>query len=122
MHCNLPGAFEAQKLCFAYCGDDLCTCDAKRNANNTIVKYGEHKMLYEIPSEGETQYGVGRYKSFNGRVSYDVTDKLFYGLITGINDIVLFQANCVANIEKAFIETVDDYIETCKEVGKIPGV
>ena len=47
---------------------------------------------------------------------FDITSHK-YGL-SGINDIVGFHANSVSELHAAFEESVDDYLQTCKRVGK----
>lgn len=45
---------------------------------------------------------------------------MFFGKIIGINDLVNFEADSVKNLKKAFQDTIEDYLQTCKEVGKQP--
>jgi len=61
-----------------------------------------------------------KYKEYLGTVEYSTEDEVFYGKIFGINDLVTFEGQSVAEIKEAFEEAVEDYIETCKELGKIP--
>ncbi len=61
--------------------------------------------------------------NFNGyaaRVEYDDQDRIFVGTIAGIRDGVGFHADNVADLEAAFHEAVEDYIETCAKIGKEP--
>lgn len=60
------------------------------------------------------------YKGYAARIEYSDEDDCFIGHIAGINDIVGFHADSVAELHLAFEESVDDYIETCKKVGKLP--
>jgi predicted HicB family RNase H-like nuclease len=60
------------------------------------------------------------YKGYSARVEYDDDDEIFIGHLVGINDIIGFHADTVAELKKAFTETVDDYIETCRRIGKQP--
>ncbi len=60
------------------------------------------------------------YKSFVARVEFDAEDGLFVGHLAGINDVVGFHADTVADLVKAFHEGVDDYIATCEAAGKAP--
>jgi predicted HicB family RNase H-like nuclease len=60
------------------------------------------------------------YKGYSARVEYDDEDEIFIGHLVGINDIIGFHADTVAELKTAFIESVDDYIETCRKVGKPP--
>ena len=60
------------------------------------------------------------YKGYIGSIEYDPEDKLHYGSLLNIDDLVNYQANNVIDLEKQFHNAVDDYIEFCKEVGKLP--
>ena len=58
------------------------------------------------------------YNGYFARVEFDGDDGLFVGRLAGINDVVGFHADSVANLTKAFHEAVDDYVATCERVGK----
>jgi predicted HicB family RNase H-like nuclease len=60
------------------------------------------------------------YKGYMARVEFDAADRVFVGHIAGINDIVGFHAESVAELEQAFRDAVDDYVETCAKTGKAP--
>jgi predicted HicB family RNase H-like nuclease len=60
------------------------------------------------------------YKGYSARVEFDDEDGLFVGRIAGINDVVGFHGESVAELRAAFREAVDDYVETCAKVGKEP--
>lgn len=60
------------------------------------------------------------YKGYYGSVEFSSSDKVFYGKVIGINDLVSFEGNTVRKLEKSFCEMVDDYIQTCKQLGKQP--
>ena len=60
------------------------------------------------------------YKGYLGSVNYSAEDKVFYGKLEGISDLVNFEADNVKELEAGFKEAVNDYLETCKEIGKDP--
>ena len=60
------------------------------------------------------------YKAYSGSVEFSAEDEVFYGKINGIRDVVTFEGDSVTKLKKAFKESVDDYIETCKATGKEP--
>lgn len=60
------------------------------------------------------------YKGYSARIDYDDADGLFTGRIAGIRDGVGFHADTVEGLRAAFREAVDDYLETCAQVGKAP--
>lgn len=63
---------------------------------------------------------VLEYKGYTGSVEFSADDDVFFGKITGIRDVVTFEADSVTKLRKAFKEAVEDYIETCKSLNKDP--
>jgi predicted HicB family RNase H-like nuclease len=63
---------------------------------------------------------VMTYRGYSARVEFDPDDELFVGRLAGINDVVGFHAVSVAELKAAFHEAVDDYVETCRKIGKAP--
>lgn len=60
------------------------------------------------------------YKGYQARIEYDDDDRIFWGRLAGINDIISFHADNVEELRMAFEEAVDDYLETCAKRGKEP--
>ena len=60
------------------------------------------------------------YKGYLGMVEYDAEAKIFHGDIINTRDVITFQGTTVKEIEKAFKDSVDDYIAWCKEDGVEP--
>jgi predicted HicB family RNase H-like nuclease len=63
---------------------------------------------------------VLEYKGYAGSVEFSADDQVFFGKIIGIRDVVTFEGATVKELTKAFHESVNDYLETCKEMGKEP--
>lgn len=63
---------------------------------------------------------VLEYKGYLGSVEFSADDEVFFGKITGIRDLVTFEGDSVTKLKKAFKDAVDDYIITCKHIGKDP--
>lgn len=61
-----------------------------------------------------------QYKGYYADVQFSADDEVFHGKLIGINDLVSFEGNSVEELKNAFHEAVEDYIETCQEVGKEP--
>ncbi len=61
-----------------------------------------------------------RYKGFIGSVAFSEADNVFFGKIEGINGLVNFEGNSVAELTDAFHEAVDDYLAYCEEEGIEP--
>lgn len=60
------------------------------------------------------------YKGYNGSAHYSAADEVFYGKLEGIDDLVNYEGTSVKELIKAFNEAVEDYLETCKQIGKEP--
>jgi len=63
--------------------------------------------------------------TYNGclaKIEYSAEDKLFIGRLEGISDVVGFHGEALAELKAAFVEAVDDYLETCKILGKKPNL
>lgn len=60
------------------------------------------------------------YKGYKASIAFDEKDDIFFGRLLGINDVVGFHADTVADLKAAFHEAVNDYVETCAKLGKSP--
>jgi len=54
------------------------------------------------------------YKGYVGVVEYDSEAKLFHGDIINTRDVITFQGTTVEEIEAAFKDSIEDYIDWCK--------
>ena len=61
-----------------------------------------------------------QYKGYYAEIHFSAEDEVFYGKLIGINDLVNFEADSVKGLKKAFKETVEDYLETCRNLNKAP--
>ena len=61
------------------------------------------------------------YKGYTAHVEFSYEDQILYGIIEGIADLVDFQCENAADVEKTFHEAVDDYLTFCAEIGQEPG-
>lgn len=62
------------------------------------------------------------YKGYLGSANVNIEDGLLHGRLLYINDIVSYVSESPKDIESAFREAVDDYLETCKECSDKPDV
>ena len=60
------------------------------------------------------------YKGYFANIKFDSEDHIFVGHIIGIRDVVGFHGKSVRELETAFHEAVDDYLEACKKLGQEP--
>lgn len=61
-----------------------------------------------------------KYKGYSGKVTYDAKAKILHGEIIGLKDVITFQGTTVDELEKAFKDSIDDYLAWCKERGENP--
>ncbi len=60
------------------------------------------------------------YKGYNGIYEYDEDAQIYHGRVTGIKGVVTFEADTLEELEQAFQDSVDDYLEFCAELGREP--
>ncbi len=61
-----------------------------------------------------------KHKGYIGTVEFSAEDNCLYGKIIGINDLVNYEARSVDELQDAFKDAVEDYLETCEQLGKEP--
>lgn len=54
-----------------------------------------------------------KYKGYTGQVEFDAEAGIFHGEVLDTRDVITFQGKSVEEIETAFRESVDDYLEFC---------
>ena len=60
------------------------------------------------------------YKGYIGKVEFDDEAEIFHGEIINTRDVITFQGKSVAELTKAFHESIDDYLEFCAQRGETP--
>lgn len=53
------------------------------------------------------------YKGFIGSVHYAAEDRVLYGKVEGVNDLITFEGSTVDELEKGFKYMVDEHIKDC---------
>lgn len=61
-----------------------------------------------------------KYKGYIGHVEYDDEAKIFHGEVVGLKDVITFQGKSVDELERAFKDSVNDYLSWCKQRGEEP--
>lgn len=56
---------------------------------------------------------VLNYRGFIGSVHYAAEDRVFYGKIEGINDLITFEGSTVDELEEGFKYMVNEHIRDC---------
>ena len=60
------------------------------------------------------------YKGFIGNVEFDSDARIFHGDVINTRDVITFQGKTVDEIETAFRESIEDYLDWCKSEGSEP--
>ena len=60
------------------------------------------------------------YKGYTGHVEYDDQAGVFHGEVLDLRDVITFQGTSVSELEQAFRESIDDYLEFCDQRGEKP--
>lgn len=61
-----------------------------------------------------------KYKGYTGIVEFDEEAGVLHGRVVGLRDVITFQGDSVAEVTRAFRDSVDDYLEFCAERGESP--
>lgn len=61
-----------------------------------------------------------KYKGYIGHVEFDDEVEILHGEVLDTKDVITFQGKSVDEIEAAFRDSIDDYIEFCEERGEKP--
>ncbi len=60
------------------------------------------------------------YKGYIGKVEFDDEAGTFHGEVINTRDVVTFQGQSVAELEKAFKDSIEDYLAFCASRGEEP--
>lgn len=61
-----------------------------------------------------------KYKGYHAKVEFSAEERVFFGEVFGIEDSLNFYGETVSEIEGAFHNCIEEYLEMCKEFGKEP--
>jgi predicted HicB family RNase H-like nuclease len=60
------------------------------------------------------------YKGYTGVVEFSGEERMFYGEVVGLRDIIGFEGSTVDELEDSMHQAVDLYLEMCEEDGTNP--
>ena len=61
-----------------------------------------------------------KYKDYTGTVEVDEESKVLYGRVLGLRDMITFEGESFAELEQAFHDSVDVYLDWCAERRESP--
>jgi predicted HicB family RNase H-like nuclease len=87
---------------------------------NTTQK-GVDKCAFSSAIEiGRSITAMMTYKGYSANIEVDLEAEILFGRVLDINDIVTFQAQTIEEARQEFQNSIDDYLEFCKELGQEP--
>lgn len=60
------------------------------------------------------------YNGYHATITYDADDELFIGEVFGITDSLNFHGSSIEELKKMFAQSIDNYLDLCKQIGKEP--
>jgi len=60
------------------------------------------------------------YKGYIGKIEIDDEAGILYGEVINVRDVITFEGTSVEEVQLAFHESVDDYLEFCAARGESP--
>ena len=60
------------------------------------------------------------YKGYVAKIEYDEDNNVFTGMVINTRTVITFSGTSVQELEKEFKNSVEDYLEWCKEDGVSP--
>jgi len=60
------------------------------------------------------------YKGYIGKVEIDEEVGILYGEVINVRDVITFEGTTVEEVQQAFRESVDVYLEFCAQRGESP--
>lgn len=64
--------------------------------------------------------GMMKYNGYRASITYDEDDKIFVGEVYGLTDSLNFHGYSIEELESSFHDCIDNYLELCKKIGKVP--
>lgn len=63
-----------------------------------------------------------KYKGYIGDIQASIEDDVLYGKLQYISALVTYEGKTVDELNRAFQQAVDDYLQTCKDQGCQPEI
>ena len=63
---------------------------------------------------------VLKFRNYQGSIEYDEESETLHGKVLHVRDLITYEAETAKGLKKAFHDSVNDYLETCKAQGIDP--
>ena len=61
------------------------------------------------------------YKDYlSGPIDVDTANEILSGTVAGLRDVVHFEGTTAAELDRAFRDSIDTYLDVCRESGRPP--
>lgn len=60
------------------------------------------------------------YKGYAGQIEIDEEANVLFGRVLDIRDVITFKGETIAEAKQAFQDSVDDYLDFCRELNQEP--
>lgn len=60
------------------------------------------------------------HKGYQAHIEIDEEHDILHGEVVGLRDVVTFQGRTIDELRSAFVDSVEDYLEFCRERGERP--
>lgn len=60
------------------------------------------------------------HKGYSGSIEIDLQQDCLFGQLLFINDAIVYQGENLPELKETFKKAVDEYLETCAEIGRKP--
>jgi predicted HicB family RNase H-like nuclease len=60
------------------------------------------------------------YKGYTGSIEYSKEDEVLFGKVLGMQALISFEGKTGVELDKDFMDAIEDYLSTCKENGLVP--
>jgi len=62
------------------------------------------------------------YKGYIGEFTFDEKKHIFFGKVSNVKDIIIFQGKSIETLRYAFKDSVNEYLAWCFKHGKLPDI
>lgn len=60
------------------------------------------------------------YKGYIGEIAFDPDAGIFHGEVINTRDVITFQGDSASELQQAFVDSIEDYLEFCQTQGEDP--
>jgi hypothetical protein len=89
-----------------------------------VTRVAVSRSSQPVSGRRETGFTGGhrtmRYKGYKGAVKFDEERNIFYGEVVNTRDVITFQGISLEECRQAYRNSVNDYLEFCRERGEEP--